>query len=261
MSTGGAGLAFVRVPMPPRLGGMGPLAWRQAMAGIRQGARGLLFIVLAVAGLAIVFLRSGDVSWLHALKPVGVFLVVYSSLFLPQLLRLDFRGDVDRIDTLKALPVRPLLVAGAQVVVPALVITSAQVPIALLLNVLLEWNLPMLWAWIPSLFFANVMIAALDNIVFLLWPVRPQLGAGVNFATAQALTQFLKLFAVMLLVGAPVAVGAGVAHLTIADHATAIAAAALMIGMLLGLESIGAVLLLGRLFHRFDPAMERAAET
>ncbi|MBL9118447.1 MAG: hypothetical protein JNL80_00865 [Phycisphaerae bacterium] len=254
---GGASFSGLRMPMFPRFGGLGPLAWRQCVAGIRQGLRGLFVLAIMVAVMVVPPLLSNRTNSLPgALRPIGAILLCYISLFLPQVLRLDFRADVDRLDLLKGLPVSPFLVSLAQVIVPATLITGIQAPLGLVLNQTLGWQIPGLAYWIPAAFFANLLIASLENIAFLLWPQRTTRGAGVQFAMSQVVGQMLKLLALAILVGSAVAVGVGAFVLL----GRSVPLAAVAVASVLALESAVTVLIVSRLFAAFDPAVEQAAD-
>ena len=123
-----ARFAAVRVPMPPRLAGVGPLAWRQVTSAVRGSGRSLwMFLVVAVAVSVPLLLAGGlSESVLVGVRAAGPIVLGYLSFFAPQILRLDFRGDIDRLELLKALPVSAISMAIAQTVVAAGVVTALQ---------------------------------------------------------------------------------------------------------------------------------------
>lgn len=261
----GVSLPGLRLPMFPRLGGIGPLSWRQAVSGIRQGLRGLFFIALIIGSMMVpqFLMSSGDGkpgAAVMAMKPVGVVLLVYLSLFMPQILRLDFRADIDRMDLLKSLPLPAWRVALAQLVVPALIITALQVPLAAVLNSVLGWNIPGFALLLPAIAVAaamgNLLVAAVENVVFLLWPQRPTRGAGVQFSASQIVGQMLKMFALGLMLAA--AAGAGAAAFFLGGKSPLLAVVGSAV--VLAIESTLAVMMVARLFARFDPATEQVAD-
>jgi Putative ABC exporter len=260
---GGAAFAGLRLPMLPRLGGVGPLAWRQLIIGLRQGLRGLYLLAVMVAVLILPPLLSGSSGGLtDALRPMGWILLAYISLFLPQVLRLDFRADVDRLELLKALPVSPAIVSLAQVLVPATIVTCVQAPLGLILNTSLGWNVPGLAAWIPAAFFVNLLITSLENAAFLMWPQRPARGAGMHFAMSQVVGQMLKMLALMVLLGC--AAGAALLGYFAAGGEASMASlsgAAAAAAIALAVESSLVIAFVSRLFARFDPAVEHVPDT
>lgn len=250
-------LTGVRLPAPPRLGGIGPLLWRQGTTALRQGLRGLWVIGIVVGVLVLPPLLSSESSGLSvALRPLGGVILFYLSLLLPQVLRLDFRGDVDRMDVLKSLPLSATTVCLAQLLAPALVITGLQVPIALLLDRTLQWNLPSLPLWFPALFLVNLVISSLENVAFLLWPQRPGKGAGVQFSVAQVIAQMLKMITLIAVVAA--AGGAGAASFFLLGRT--IPAAVPGATIVLALAAAAGVAAVARLFSLFDPATEQPGD-
>ncbi len=258
MTTSVGRFAGMRLPMPPRWRGVGPLLWRQAITGIRRGARGLVFVgvMLVILSVPLLLGESEGVGWRNAFRPMGGIALFYMSLFLPQILRLDFRGDVDRMDVLKSLPASPRAISLAQVLVPTILVTVAQVPILFLANQSLQWNLALLPFWLPALFFANMLIAALDNAFFLTWPTRPATGVGMQFVSAQVLAQALKMMALGVLVG--LAFAAGVLVLLMTPNLPWIQP--LVTAGILATESALVLASVAKLFARFDPSMEQVAD-
>ncbi len=91
------------LPMPSFLGGIGPLVWRQLTTAVRLP--GPLFRLVLVMSVMMASLLSGlhDVSGGSGLMVLGI-VVVLLPIFLTPLLLFDFRGDLDRLETLKTLP-------------------------------------------------------------------------------------------------------------------------------------------------------------
>jgi hypothetical protein len=159
------------LPMLPWWGGAGPLAWRQ-LTLLRRRSRTLL---LFAGGFGILLALSG--RFIPANPTEGVFLAVgtlfYAVMLLAGLLRFDFRGDYDRMDVLKSLPVAPPGVVAGQLLVPV----TAGTAVTLLLA-LAAWSSPAVpWTFLvgAALFApaANWLLVGLDNLVFLLVPTPP----------------------------------------------------------------------------------------
>lgn len=250
------GSAKLGVPSLPRLGGIGPLLWRQYVIGVRQGPRVLFVLAAMVAAMSLPRFLNGEGSWIAVMRPLGGFLLGYVSLFVPQILRLDFRGDIDRMDLLKSLPVPSFFVAAAQVLAPATLITLFQAPAFLLLDRLLEWHIPYAPMWLPAILFVNVMVAAIENATFLLWPARPSRGAGVQFASGQVVAQMMKMIVLILLIGGVAAIAAATAAAT--GGPTPAVALVATIGF--AVEAVALVAIVARLFRRFDPAAEQVPD-
>ncbi len=260
----GVGLARLRLPAPPRLAGIGPLVWRSLLAGIRQGVRGLIAVavLVAIVALPMVIMRSSrggseaDAAGGGPLDAIGWIALGYMSLFLPQVLRLDFRADVDRMDVLKALPVPAWAVALAQCGTPALLVTLLQVPVALFVGFGSPLGITTALAFLPTLFGLNLLNASLENSAFLLWPMRPSRGPGMQFSLGGIVGQFLK----MLVLGLGVAGAAGVGFALHAAAEAPLPVIGLAVAATLLVESLLAILLTASLFAAFDPAVEQAPD-
>ena len=90
----------MQIPLLPRTFGVGPLAWRQLTGAVRTARTTLILLGLATL-LAAPFIRRFLQT--AALPPV-LGIAGWLTLFTTNLLRFDFRGDLEQIDTLKALP-------------------------------------------------------------------------------------------------------------------------------------------------------------
>jgi hypothetical protein len=156
----------------PHLGGAGPLAWRQLVgAGRHWGS--LLTAMIAPAVLACVPIFVVADPHLALLATTGT-LAFYTFLLLPTALRFDFRRDLDRLATLKGLPVTPAAAATGQTLAPVLIATLFQ-GYVLALAIIARGLPPHLWitamlVMIPL----NVLVFGLDNLIYLLYPYRVQ---------------------------------------------------------------------------------------
>ena len=113
MSVGAGGTARRGLPQPPFLFGAGPVAWRQ-LTNATRSARGLLIVLVVLAGLCGPFLITS--RGLSVGQPVGeaesilvrLFTgLAFMSVLAASLMKFDFRADLDPMESLKALPLRP----------------------------------------------------------------------------------------------------------------------------------------------------------
>ena len=159
-----------RIPAGWRLGGIGPLAWKQLLAA-RRTAKGIVRMLI-VFGVAMTFpvlmsAQSLDLSR-HALS----LLLVLSVVFLPQMLRMDFRGDVDRIELLRTLPFHDYAIVVGQLCAPV-VVASALQWLVLGAVAIAEGS----WSHLFSLAAVfcvplNILVYEIENFSFLLYPHR-----------------------------------------------------------------------------------------
>jgi Putative ABC exporter len=243
--------AWLTVPRFPWLGGAGPIAWRQLITGIR-GLRGLVIMLLAVGGVSVLSGRmfGGEVRILGPalLGSLGMM----SLFFLPQMLQCDFRGDIDRLDVLKSLPVTSGAAAAGQLIAPVCLATLLQwMMLVALALVHSDWLQPIFWIalFLPPV---NLLVFAVENLVFLVFPTRLAPGADIQAVGRQMLVMFIKL----LVLGFATSVAAGVGGLfwfVGGKSFEAFAAGALPGTLLVG---VGLIPLVALAYRRFDPSLD-----
>ena len=162
--------AFFAVPSLPYWGGIGPIFWRQLTSAVRGMGRAL---VLFLFGLAFggPMLASG-IGKAEMIVPTLGGVGVWLSVFLTTLVPFDFRGDIDRMATLKTLPIVPWRLAVGQLLAPTLILAMMQWVIVAGCAALAPEQWPILLAvalYVPAYCFLAV---ALENLLFLLFPVR-----------------------------------------------------------------------------------------
>lgn len=166
-----SGLGLGRsVGVVPWFGGAGPIIWRQLKAVLRlRGGLYWLLIPLASAFAAGAYLAYDSAE--GAFQTVAV-VVVMTSVFLPGLLPFDFRGDLAGLPALKMMPIKPLAVVSGQLLVPVIMLTAFQfVSLStILLHDASQWHV-VLWT-VLFLVPTNIVILALENLVFLLYPYK-----------------------------------------------------------------------------------------
>lgn len=153
-----------------RLGGAGPIAWRQLHFARKHWTS--LSVGLGVPALlaCLPLLVPGDGTATFLTVFGGV--VFYSFVLLPAALKLDFRRDYDHLALLKSLPARPLAVVVGQLATPVLLTWLFQIGLLTLAAVVcsVEWDLAV--GCIVFLLPVSIFFTALDNLIFLLYPHR-----------------------------------------------------------------------------------------
>jgi len=162
--------AGFRVPQLPWLGGAGPIAWRQMTTAVRSSRS--LFIVLGIIGLisATILMQSrgnAHASFSSLLGTVAWMNVVFISM-----LRFDFRDELDRLDLLRSLPIRPAAVALAEVITPVLVLSAMQAMLLIALRFLFHASLPVIFTAAAFAVPFNLLLTGVENLLFLMFPVR-----------------------------------------------------------------------------------------
>jgi hypothetical protein len=109
-----------------------------------------------------------------ALLATAGTLAFYTFLLLPTALRFDFRRDLDRLATLKGLPVTPAAAAIGQTLAPVLIATLFQSGVLAFAIVARSLPLFLLFATLLVMIPLNLLVFSLDNLIFLLYPYRLQ---------------------------------------------------------------------------------------
>ena len=161
-----------RLPQPPWLGGVGPFAWRQAIQAFR-GSRGpiLLAVIMVVAFGAPLAFGAGRQNGLPGLLPhVIVGMSAYVTFIFSAQAPLGFRGDYERMELLKSLPIRPVAIACGQTLVIALILTALQWMVFAATAILVPAAAAeMLVAGLFILPY-NWILCGTENFLFLLYP-------------------------------------------------------------------------------------------
>ncbi len=260
-----------------KLDATGPSAtaflWKN-LIGVRQifSVRLWISIIVVVVVFGVMF-ASKPRS--HGFSIVGEFLIAialgYSLLLGPQLLRLDFRNDLPLADILKTFPLRGWQIALGEILAPVAVLALFQW-LLLLVGAGLIFYLPVKQEvlFLAIALAAAVVLPVLDvllllipNAAVLLFPSWIQTGKdsprGIE-ATGQRLIFALGQLLALLLALLPAAAAfVGVFFLlnfASFGPATAVLPASLAATMILAVEAGFGVMLLGKLFERFDVTEE-----
>ena len=248
----GGGNANLRIKPFPRFGGAGPIAWRQLTGAIRS-TRGLLILLVIIAVPAISVLmghRRGDSSAASSL----VGMAVWINLLLVSMLKFDFRDELDRLDLLRSLPIRPLAVASAELIAPVLVLTLVQLLllVAAAVSRLGDWPILLTAAAFAVPF--NLLLVGLENLLFLLFPLR---SAGLIAGDMQLFGRQMVVFVckfLLMLVALAVAATLGLVGYILGGKSWAIFGAFAWVALCV--VALAMVPLLARAYARFDPSVD-----
>ena len=242
-----------------RFGGMGPLVWRQ-LKGVKNYRSSLLFAMAVPSVLACLPAFAYENTNMVLLNVVGA-LVFYSFILLPTALKFDFRRDLDRFPILKSLPLHPLSIVIGQLTTPVLVSSLFQIVVFAMVSVFHPIPFVFAAASIILLVPLNVLIFAIENLIFLLFPYRvAQEGFAVFLRSTLTFTAKGVLFLAALIF--VVAWAFTVDNLTVVlnrslsvnfDHRLVFA---IGIWLSIAIASICTVVSLTRAFHRFDVSQD-----
>ncbi len=250
------------LPSLPRWGGIGPLAWRQLTTAARSLRPVVIFLIIfavMVGGsrLAVSAVDAGDVP--SGGLFIGSAVLGMTVAMLTPLLTFDFRGDIDRMEVLKALPLPAWRVALGQLLAPTLILSAVQLTVTALVQLL--WGQAEVLLAVVAVFALpfNFLSFGLENLMFLWFPARPAPSAPGDF---QMMGRQTLMMAVKLLALAVVLVPAAVAGVVAGALAAALldldpVPPGLAVGCLVmtGLAA-GVVPLVAQAFRRFDVARD-----
>jgi hypothetical protein len=258
--SGGVKAARWRVPQFAWWGGAGPIGWRQALQLLRSRAIvGALVFMAVFVGFSLISRSSGTdkpESDEGAWAPFLVMLVTMN-LVIVMSASFGFRADLDRMDWLKMLPIRPAAIVigqtGPQIallsVIDALVLgvlgtVSQQPPLVTAIGLVLV---------IP----VASLLVTLESFMFLIFPGRD---ASVQLGDPQAYGRFVVLFMlrmlIMALCGGLAVVAALLVYFLVLPS---MSVATLVAALVLLAEAAVFLLAAAGAFRRFDVSVDTPA--
>lgn len=248
-----------RLPQPPWFGGAGPLAWRQTLQLLRGGRGGLVLTVILIVVVGAPFaIGIRERPQAAAVLPHIVLggLAYVTLLLISAQFPFGFRGDYERMELLKTLPIRPFAMACGQMFTALAMVTLVQWFILAVTAVAFpasaaEMLLGALFA-VPF----NGILFGLEDLLFLLFP-SPMIASGsegflkMGRVMLLMLAKFFALGVCALVAAAP----AGIVYLL-----TRSAPAAWLVAWCVSLMPVvGILVLIAWAFQRYDVG-EAAAE-
>jgi hypothetical protein len=252
VSMGAKKVVAWHLPPFPRAGGAGTIAWRQLTTAGRN-MRGLLLLLVIIAiGISPALSGHGVQSFQFLLGAMGWLTFLCSSM-----LGFDFRGDVDLIETLKALPIKESAVVMGQLVAPAVLLTVLH---GLMLGIAayeVPPYRPYLLAAIPLTLPLNLLLFAVENLIFLLFPSRPGAVSPGDFQVMGR--KFVFMIAKMLILGFCLGITLIAAGVVWQLSGRRILPAATVTFLFLAGEVAAMIPLIASAYRRFDPSIHTPA--
>ena len=199
------------VPRLPWLGGAGPIARRQCINATRN-ARGLV-VMLCLMGIFIgapLVTRSDHID---DLLPFAGLMMLWLTVILSMMIRFDFRMDLEQMEWLKMMPLRPASIFVGELVVPVIMTTFVQLALFGLLAYLQNAPIVLLYVVLFGVPI-NALLFGAENIMFLLYPSRVVAFSPGDFQLfgRQVLLMLAKMILVLLFSGLAACFG-GLLHL------------------------------------------------
>jgi hypothetical protein len=211
-----------------------------------------MIFVVAIIPAAVI---GGSKGGVWAVLPA----VIWVTLLLGAMLKLDFRGDLDRMDVLKALPISPNALAAGQMLTPTLMLALVHTLLLVGLILFVPVNPAgggtkvLLWAvaLAPPL---DLLMIGVENLIFLLMPARPAAATPGDLSAMGRHATVFFLKALIMLFACGLAAGAGAAT-HFATGRSGVLAGAVTVAVL-GAEALATIPMVGWAFDRFDPAAD-----
>ena len=251
------------------------LLWKNLIgAGQLFSGRIGLILLFSLVPTLIVFSSSLGHSQTSAIIGFGAVIVAFWSLLIgPQVLRHDFRHDLPVADILKVLPMRGWQVVLGELLAPAVILTAIQW-LAIIVAVIfisripqgeavpLHWRLAIAISAAMILPMLDLISLIIPNASVLLYPGWFQSGKdgpqGIE-ATGQRVIFLLGQVLVFVIALLPAALAFAVVYFPLSylgQRLLAVPIASLGSTLILAIEASVAVVLLGRIFERFDLSSE-----
>jgi len=253
MPIGGA--QRLRLPRPPWLGGVGPNLWRQSLLLVRRSQGLMMLVVIAVVmGVLLVVLRRQSKQEIQFfMAPTAVLAALaYQSFLASMQLPAGFRGDIDRLDWLKSLPLHPLAVVAGEVSGAALLLSVVQAVMLLAAWAFCGGAAQIYLSGLVALVPVNLLLFGVENLIFLIFPLRVTTATAGDFQFMGRYT-LLAMFKMLILAACLLIASAGaIVYLIVPQLWLAVACSTLL---LLGIDGM-VMLLASYAFTRFDISLD-----
>ncbi len=167
-----SGRVRLSLPSLPWWGGVGPIAWRQLTTASRNWGRLILLAFFFACMMSSLVVGAKATDEAVPIAPGFVALIMSMTIFLTPAVPFDFRGDVDRMDILKSLPIRGFWLATGQLIAPVVLVTLIQWGVLALVQIVTGRVEPFLLGAAAVVLPFNFLLFALENLLFLLFPTR-----------------------------------------------------------------------------------------
>jgi hypothetical protein len=246
--------ARIRLRRFPWLGGAGPLAWRQTLIAMRTSRFALIIsagIAVTIAVVALVADRNRTGA--DFVSGMGVGFMAYLTFIFSMQLPWAFRGDIVHMDCLKSLPVAPLALVIGELAGGVLLLSAIQ--LVLLIGLLAAGGNPLLiLTGIAFLVPFDVLILAMSNSVFLIYPIRFAQGTSADFQMVARMMLFMVLQFLLLIPALGIPAGLGGLAYVLSDFHVPVFAVVAWVALVAELPIW--LFLLASMFNRFDPGTE-----
>ncbi len=234
----------------PRLGGAGPIAWRQALDMIRGSSR-IVFVLLITAGPMSGMLLASTRRQGTPGDALVVTVTMIIGLLVTTIMPLGLRTDLDHIDVIKTLPIRPRTIVWGSLGGSLLYVLFLQSLAIAAMAAVLGKLTPIMGAALALAVPINLLTIACDSALVLVFPAVRRFAPGdLLVGVRVALVNFAKVMLAILAGAIAGAVLVG-GRLLLPDLPAVYITAAWLVLVLEGLMTLWIVVLL---FKHYDPS-------
>ncbi len=241
----------LRLPMPPRLAGAGPMAWRQTLHLVRGSGR-LLFILPAMIGPVIGAIAAGRNP--HAQQAgafAGIGMVFFLGFMVTTIMPLGMRGDIQHAESLKSLPLSGSAIAWGSTLSATLYTLFIQLVATLAMALAMGRSgalLPLALAFAVPV---NLLLVASDGALVVLFPSTAQMTTGDPMAGVRMMLVYLAKTLYCCAMAGIAALVVLVVYLAVGDVRIVLYGVGWLVATV---EGLATVWLMGKLFESFDPS-------
>src|SRR5262245_1354559 len=252
MPIGGA--SRIRLSRPPWLGGVGPNLWRQWLLLLRRSQGLLLLVAIAIVMVVLLTILRGQAGKkIQYLAPTAVLIALaYQSFLASMQLPAGFRGDIDRLEWLKSLPIHPAAVTLGQISGPALLLSLLQATMLAAAWILCGGFYAIYAAGLVLLVPVNLLLFGVENLIFLIFPLRQTSATAGDFQFMGKYMLLAMLKMLLLAISLALASAGAIIYLVVPQLWLAVGACLLL---LLTIDLL-VVLLATQAFLRFDVSID-----
>lgn len=234
----------------PRLGGAGPIAWRQALDMIRGSSR-IVFVLLIMAGPMSGIILAATRREGGAADGLVIAVTMIIGLLVTTIMPLGLRTDLDHIDVIKTLPIRSRTIVWGSLGGSLLYVLFLQLLAICAMAAVLGKITPMMAAALALALPINLLTIACDSALVLVFPSIRRFAPGdLLVGVRVALVNFAKVILAILAGAIAGAVLVG-GRLLLPELPALYISAAWLVLVLEGLLTLGIVVLL---FRHYDPS-------
>ncbi len=245
----------LHIPQFPWMGGTGPIAWRQTMHVLRNSGSFLffLFFILVMIGPMLFMDGDKDSNLIYPFLGMLAWITFIFTMSIP----FGFRGDLEHMDWFKMLPISSRSVAVGEIIGNILFISLLQIILFIAFAIYQPDSILIL---VIAAFFTvpfNGMLVSMDNLLFLLFPIRVSQSTPGDFQNFGKQMIFFLLKMATLIVGLGIAVGLGLLIYWLTNYLMTLLLITTWIILMLEVTYI--VEMVTWAYKKFDPSLDTPA--